>query len=172
MIIKIRRNNILFLIVLFYVNIAFSQNNTLPDFEYRLPDSITENQLIKKIIDEGDENSYNQLFMFYNCSSIKKSLLPYSLVMANKWNNSKAMLKIYSEILGLYDCLFWGNIEVMDSISRNLALTYLIMSYENTKSITENDRVYRYYIKRHLEQGYIKEENGRFIIVNKKAHNE
>lgn len=84
--------------------------------------------LKKKVLQEGDVNAYGTLQNIFTMEidSLCKSEFMYSLVMANKYNNSHACLDIYYEIMNWYE----KNKLDMDTISLNMALHYLFRAYE------------------------------------------
>lgn len=92
-------------------------------------------ELKNEIITKGSEKAYHDLFEEYMAHDQMQDMLPYSLLMANKYNYTSAYLDVFY-------CLthFSGkNTDSLDIKTRNLALSYLMQSYvlgdENAKLI-------------------------------------
>jgi len=153
---------VLILILLKVSQLSYCQT----DFAYHLPENTSEKELIVRIIENGDTSAYHNLYNYFMNHKEIGQVLSYSLIMANKWDYSVAMYDVYSELLILYDCIFWGNIEIMDSRTRKLALEYLIRYYENSPECMQRESAYKYHILKYVEKKYLKVVEGRFIITD------
>src|SRR5690554_503170 len=142
--------------------------NAQEDFKYYLPEGVSEDSLINIIINNGGINEYKLISLYYFGNKPIAAILPYSLIMANKWNYPPAMLEVYQSLLLLYNCSFYQNIEVMDKKFRNIALEYLIMYYENANEGKQKEYIRKFDIPNYIEKGYLKEQNGKFVIVESK----
>jgi hypothetical protein len=71
----------------------------------------------------GDVNAYLKLEYYFYDISMPQDLLPYSLILSNKFNNSIGAIGVYHCLIGpfLYD-----GIEDIDSVTSNIAIEYLL----------------------------------------------
>src|SRR5690606_28673102 len=114
------------------------------EFNHQLPKGVSEDSLINIIINDGGIYEYKLISLYYFGNRPTASILPYSLIMANKWNYPPAMLDVYQSLLQLYNCSFYQNIEIMDKKFRNIALEYLIMYYENAQEGRQKETIRKY----------------------------
>ena len=146
--------------ILFAVHMSYGQY----DLSYKLPDNVSEKELIASIIGAGDTIAYHHLYNYYMNHREVGNILSYSLIMANKWNYSIAMYDVYIELLSLYNCLFSGNLEIMDLKTRRFALEYLMLYYENAPECKERASAYRNEIIKYVEKGYLIILNDKIVI--------
>ena len=95
-------------------------------------EKITENKkmsdsLLNIAISKGDEMAYNSVAQDLIINENYKQLLYYSLIMANKYNNSQAHFDIY---VVLVESSANKSLEDLDKKTKNLAMYHLIKSDE------------------------------------------
>lgn len=95
-------------------------------------EKITENKkmsdsLLNLAISKGDKMAYNSVAQDFVINENYKQLLYYSLIMANKYNNSQAHFDIY---VILVESSANKSLEDLDKKTKNLATYHLIKSGE------------------------------------------
>ncbi|WP_428229479.1 hypothetical protein [Flavobacterium sp.] len=95
-------------------------------------EKITENKkasdsLLSLAISKGDEMAYNSVAQDFIINENYKKLLYYSLIMANKYNNSQAHFDIY---VILVESSENKSLNDLDKKTKNLAMYHLIKSVE------------------------------------------
>ncbi|MEG0925759.1 hypothetical protein [Chryseobacterium sp.] len=71
------------------------------DKEQNKPKSIPIEKYKKEILMNGSINAYNQLTLYYLNSPFHNETLPYSILMADKYNHGDACHEIFVQIIGL-----------------------------------------------------------------------
>ena len=74
-----------------------------------------------KVYRDGNERAYMKLFYLIYDTRHLQDLLPYSLVMANKFNSPVGTVHVFYDLTHSYA----NRIEDIDSITSNLAIEYL-----------------------------------------------
>lgn len=123
-----------------------------------------EDSLINQVVEFGNKDAYHSMLICY-LDKPTGEFLPYEFIMANKWNDPYAYYDVYETFLFLYDCSFDRNIEVMDSLSRNIALKYLLLAHDKATDSTLNaltDEDIRFYLDKKV---YIKESGDSYILL-------
>jgi hypothetical protein len=101
--------------------------------------------LIKRVVNKGDVDSYNELFYgFMDANQIERtdSIMKYSQIMAEKFNNENAYLDYFEALCRKYDLHVdysdYSSIDIskMDKVSKKRALDWLNKMVKN-KIITE-----------------------------------
>jgi len=105
-----------------------------------------EDELKLRIIKEGDIDAYNELTLSFMAHTFEQECLPYSLIMANKYDYSNAYYDVYL-YLTIY---YYSNIAEIDSKTADMAIEYLILAAEkgNHQAIKT---IERYSIKRGMD---------------------
>ncbi|MBO7226031.1 MAG: hypothetical protein J6V33_00425 [Bacteroidales bacterium] len=85
-------------------------------------------QKTKNILEYGDTNSYWAIHTIHSDDCANDKLLPYALVMANKFNFTPAYYHVF-EILVQLNCE--RTIDVLDSVTRYLAVSYFRKAIES-----------------------------------------
>lgn len=86
----------------------------------------------KKEVLKGDVDSYTRLLFYYEIKGEFESALPYSMVMAFKYNNDCAYLEIYFAMIKMYNNgdSDYKLIKNLDKNSREFAISCLKKSAE------------------------------------------
>lgn len=84
----------------------------------------------KLIIEKGDRFAYYALLTYYNGKNENELIMPYSLIMAYKYNHRDAYFSIYESTITLYNdnSFDYTLIKNLDSQAKDLALKSLIKS--------------------------------------------
>lgn len=91
-------------------------------------DSKTVTDLQKKIIENGNIDSYKELILYYSYNKDKEiELLPYSIIMSEKYKYRNANYEIFYDIIRLYNNGIYDlkSLNLMDVNVKNYALYYL-----------------------------------------------
>jgi len=87
-----------------------------------------------EVIRNGDIDAYEELAFFYimSCddSNAELSLLPYSFIMAHKYNYPDTYYHIFEILTSIDGCSFDYDLRCLDEETRALALEYLIQAVE------------------------------------------
>lgn len=84
-------------------------------------------KLIDTALDYGDSKAYNKVSNYYLINDMDESFLFPALIMANRYHEPAAYFDVYDILCNLrYD----SHLDRMDSLSRSMALYYLLKSYE------------------------------------------
>lgn len=121
--------------------IIFSCKKTHPIEKNNNEKAITINQittnydtLIKRVVNKGDVDSYNELFYgFMDANQIERtdSVMKYSRIMAEKFNNESSYLDYFEALCRKYDVLIdykdYSSIDIskMNKASKKQALDWL-----------------------------------------------
>lgn len=117
--------------------------------------------LKRKVVDSGDEVAYSCLLDKYmDCDD--GEFLPYALIMANKWHKPQGYMGVYEELTSLYMRSTNDSIDIMDTASRNMALSYLIQGY-----VLATDSSFKEYIHSTILSYY---EKGKYIAKNRNGY--
>ncbi|MCL9805467.1 hypothetical protein NAT51_08035 [Flavobacterium amniphilum] len=114
----------LILITTIFVISCKQQNSYLSD------EQVYEAQ--KKVLLKGDKKSYSMLSLYYEDKQSNSMILPYSILMAHRFNDKDAYYDVYQATI----CVFNNNefnsdlIEKLDSESKDFALKHLLKSDE------------------------------------------
>lgn len=106
-------------------------------------------ELKQLIIEQGDSCAYSDLkIQFLDFQFGSEDLLPYAMIMANKYNYTQAYFDVF-------DCLtipYWSDIHQIDSRTAKLAISYLLLAANkgqeqaceivDSYSITDNGQDY------------------------------
>jgi len=122
---------------------------------------------IEKITNSNDKEAYSKIMFYSMKNRTHGEGLPWALLMANKWNYEEAMVDVYYEILFMYDYPFI-EINEIDEISMQLALSYLIKAYETSEDSTWKANLYDGEILVHIHEGRIINKSGK-LEINEKA---
>lgn len=76
-----------------------------------------------KVYKYGDERAFMKLFNYFYDAGFPQDLLPYSLVMSNKFNSPLGTFVVYDCIVCSYTR---SGIEDIDSVYSNIAIEYLL----------------------------------------------
>ncbi len=117
------RTKIWYAVVFLFILIYSCQNNG------RLKEGDV-NEAKKLVLEKGDKYAYDDLLIYYDEQKEFEYILPYSLIMAYKYNYSYAYFEIYVTIIkihnkGLYDKTLIKNLDLK---SREFAISNLIKS--------------------------------------------
>lgn len=116
---------------------SFGKADTLPEYD-PLADVEGLSVKLEKIKLTGDTNAYDELSVAYFMAGDLHSFYYYSLLMANKYNYSRAYLYLY---LALSEPYTGQGFEDLDRKTQRLALFYLLKSAElgdnNAKNVLE-----------------------------------
>lgn len=128
----------------------------------------TFNNAIETLILNGSDSSY--MIIQDWCFDNDGEILPFALISANKWNKNYACLDVYNALLNAYDCGAYSNIEIMDSITRKMAINYLIRAYDISSDTTDvlknfKDRVHDEILYYYEKGKYITEINGHYLYM-------
>ncbi|QBZ98882.1 hypothetical protein [Flavobacterium sangjuense] len=105
--------------------------------------------LRNKAINLGDKNSYAQLIAYYQ-NSKSYDLLPYSFIMAKKYNNPDAFLAIYQDLIKLEN-----NGKFNESLISNLKkeeINYILSLLKRGAEL--NDIDCKVFLARHYRNGF------------------
>ena len=89
-------------------------------------DTLPKEELIP-LVKQGDINAYDELRIYFSCKENPEELLPYALLMANKYNDTRAYFDVYYCFWYMFPettdnlCL----LDSLDSTTKNIALEYL-----------------------------------------------
>ncbi|MFP3832260.1 hypothetical protein [Chryseobacterium sp. SIMBA_028] len=92
---KIKYLNKLIVFLLFFL-ICCSKEK-----EQNKPKDIPIEKYKKEVLMNGNINAYNKLTIYYLKSTFHNELLPYSILMADKYNHGDACHEIFVQIIGL-----------------------------------------------------------------------
>lgn len=98
--------------------------------------------LTREIITQGSTEAYDNLYNLYMDNSQDAEMLPYALIMANKYNYPFAYYDVFELILiasKMYqnqDDLY--NLTTLDPQSRQIALSYLMKAYVRGSNNAKN----------------------------------
>ncbi|WP_075602427.1 hypothetical protein [Saccharicrinis aurantiacus] len=144
-----RKLSLIYILLILLIGICKGQEGQ--DLKYSLPENITKDSLVSDILENGSVQAYNDLSSFFFSNAYFEEILPYSLMMANKWKYPDAMLDVYVILLALNDCLFYRNVNVMDAMSRNMALEYLIRYNSTAKSSNKKADIYKFHVQKLID---------------------
>ena len=115
--------------------------------------AISENELKKIILSDGDKNAYDELSISYLDHPIQEEFLLYALVMANKYDYPQAYFDVFSCLTDIY----YGNITKIDDKTATLAIEYLLQANEKGHhQANEIVQEYNIDIKKNIKQQIIK----------------
>ena len=79
------------------------------------------------LVKQGDTAAYDELWRYFSCSRSLKELLPYSFLMANKYNYKRAYFDVFYSFWSLYSEMTYSLslLDSLDETTRTLALEYL-----------------------------------------------
>jgi len=158
---------ILFFFLIIVYNSCCNENKETENLELIVDDieydyyALYKGKSLKKlVIEDGDWEAYgylyNQFFKTYEFFEI----LPYSMIMANKWGNPRSMYDIYLSFLIMYapnTSITPKTISEMDSVSRRIALDYLVKSYNTSLDESFKEWIYDSDIEYLVNEGYLLE---------------
>lgn len=104
------------------------KNDVIEGTVFMSRDSI--NQLIDKAISLNDTMAYNKVASYFLLNNLGKEFFYNALVMANKYDNAEASFHVYNIIAYSTDKSPYQALMKMDNRTKNLALYYLLKSYE------------------------------------------
>ena len=115
----------------------------------------------------GDPLAYGYLLTDYFKSDCFYQILPYAIIMANKWQHPRAMYNVYEALIELYT----GNSEIqkiylLDKDSRDMAIHYLIKSFENEPDTIRKNEIFIEELDFLIQNDFIKMINGHYVIAN------
>lgn len=151
-------NVILLLFMLFFRNTVSEQKIIYLPMEPSISYNTCENAL-SEIINDGSDSAYSVIDL--QTAKTGEYLLPYALVAANKWKKNYACMDVYYGLLSLYDCGS-ENIEIMDSITREMAIDYLIKAYEYSSDTTDNQKKWKDHVQEIILSYF---EKGKYITI-------
>jgi len=86
----------------------------------------------------GDKNAYYELNLVYIDYSNKEDLLPYALIMSNKYNHESAYMDVYHCFSALNDKVQSNapdySLDSLDIYTRNIAIDYLHYAYMKNRN--------------------------------------
>jgi len=90
----------------------------------------TLNTMISKAINQNDTIAYNQVASYYLINNLGEEFLFSAFIMANKNNSAEASYHVYDIIAYSTPKEPKEALNLMDKKTKNLALYYLLKSYE------------------------------------------
>lgn len=86
---------------------------------------VNENDIekLKSSVFKGDIDAYNQLGYYYESNDYAE-FLPYAILMANKFNFSRAHYDVFEILISTENCVVDYNLECLTKETRDLALEY------------------------------------------------
>ncbi len=104
---------------------------------------------------KGDVDSYTRLLFYYEIEGEFESALPYSIVMAFKYNNESAYLEIYRTMIKMYNkgSFDYKLIKNLDKNSQDFAISCL------KKSADLGHASSRLYLSKYYREGICLEKN-------------
>lgn len=107
--------------------------------------NITDFQQLKINIIKGNITSYEELSTKYFESNYL-DMLPYSLMMANKYHYPRAYYDVYEILMVSGGCVEDHNLNCLDDLTKELALDYLKLAIEKSDK-TASEIFLEYYNK-------------------------
>lgn len=120
----------------------FKNESEVKEFSMNSPNESLDT-LKMRVYKFGDVNAYLKLEYYFYDISMPQDLLPYSLILSNKFNSSIGAIGVYHCLIGpfLYD-----GIDDIDSVTSNIAIEYLLKAAD-LKNESAISIVKRYNIK-------------------------
>lgn len=88
--------------------------------------TVSESELKKAVLYEGDTGAYYELSISYLDHSFQEEFLFYAIIMANKYAYPQACFDVYFYLTQTFS----SDINNMDENSANLAIEYLLKAHE------------------------------------------
>lgn len=107
------------------------------------------------LVKQGDTLAYNELWTYFSCQDNPEGLLPYALLMANKYHYKKAVYDVYNCLWYIYRERASNRLSLLDSldeVTRNTALQYLQKAAELGERNAMNKLGKYYYEGKYFEQ--------------------
>jgi hypothetical protein len=107
--------------------VKFWIQSKIYDFDgYSTCDTPPKEELIPKV-KQGDTIAYNLLSIYFACSEYDEELLPYALLMANKYHYIRAYYDVYDCFCRFYPETTYSLVllDSLDKTTRDIALEYL-----------------------------------------------
>lgn len=79
----------------------------------------------KKILEKGDKYSYSRLLIHYTDKNKTIELIPYSMLMADTYNNVDANKQMYFDLIKLYNNGIYNDSLVFSTKNSELIIKYL-----------------------------------------------
>jgi hypothetical protein len=156
---KIIRSKVYLIVLLFLYFISCSK--------VTVPERMTDSELwkLKKKVAKGDKDAYYLLMIQFMQNS--ELLLPYALMMSDKYDYPTAMIDVYSCYIYMNDLYEPGafstnSLDSLSSESRNMALEYLFKAYQKSGYGTQ-------YLAMYYRNGKYVEQNDSIADILEKS---
>ena len=125
-----------FILGLFFMPVKYSletwwkNSDVVARFSFTPDMDIEIKEILIPLVEQGDIDAYKQLYIYFSTGQNGNSteeILPYALLMANKYNYDRAYFDVFNCLWALYSertsslCL----LDSLDETTRNLALEHL-----------------------------------------------
>ena len=108
------------------------------------------NELKNNVINSGDDYSYSRLVLYYENKEDFYELLPYSLIMAEKYNKGNGYLMVYKDLIRLINKGKFDQTALKDI---NKDSRENILKYLERGSKLEKDGDCRFFLEKHYRFG-------------------
>ncbi|GAB3523827.1 hypothetical protein GCM10027442_50700 [Emticicia fontis] len=129
--------------------------------------SKSEEVLINEVINNGNTDSFDELLYASLDNTMPEYMLPYAIIMANKYKYDRAALQVYRIFCDLSNHKEFDDLSNLDEETRKLAIKYLI------KASLTNFEAKEIYAKHLIEGIYVKKdiEAGKKLLKEVEAYN-